>query len=593
MTSYEKWFEKGPELEFLFIIGLFDRPIDENILMFIKNGEPIRNLTDSIKTLSYVEWQRVINKLTSTGLVSQKVSGKTILLDTHPLTREYFRKRLIESNISAWRIGNDRLYEYYKDTAEEFPNTIKEMEPLFFAIIHGCKANRFKEALHDIYISRLMRGEICYAENKLGAIGALLSVISYFFEEGNWENPIPELDEKDQLFILREAGRFLTETSGYASSEVGSCYNKERILSEITNNLRGLFEALLGLCRYHRLRGELKKSGDVANDLDLLYKRLNDVSYFPAVQRALSSNFFYTGDFVKTYKFAKRGSITYTDPNQALINAQIDVNEPSISCFGYCALALWFLGYPDQAISKSNETLDKANELANAHTLAITMWIDAMIYHFVHDLQLTSSKAKALIDFCSEKGFLLWRLAGEILYAWSLANIEKNQNRFSDKIKENISLWIETEAKLFTPYWYAILADVYLIEGKYFDGLISISEGFHCSNANGEHWWDSELWRLKGELTLMQSGTFEEADTYFRQALNIAKIQRTKSLELRAQISIVQALDRINKKGEGITLLTKIFDWFKEGFEKADLIIARNILTNNKSNGKSNNNELQ
>lgn len=588
MASYEKWFEKGSELQFLYVLALFDRPIDENILMFIKNGETIGNLTDSLKSLSYVGWQRIINKLNSTGLISRKVSGKTMLLDTHPLTREYFRKRLIGLDIIAWRKGNDRLFEYYKNTAEDFPNTIKEMEPLFFAIIHGCEAKRYNESLHDIYISRLMRGEICFAENKLGATGALLSVISYFFQGRNWENPVRELDEMDQLFALQEAGRLLTETSGYASNEVGNCYNKEKILSEVTHNSRGLFESLLGLCRYHRLRGELRESGEVANKLDLLYGKLKDDFYLPAVMRAQSSNFFYIGDFIKTYKFARKGAITYADSKQAVINAQIDVNEPSISCFGYCALALWFLGYPDQAISKSNETLNKAYELANAHTLAITMWIDVMVYHFIHDPQLTALKAKALIDYCREKGFILWRLAGEILYAWSSAHIERSYSNFSSKIKENINSWIDAEAKLFTPYWYAILAEVYLVEEKYFDGLTAVSEGFGCSNVNGEHWWDSELWRLKGELTLLDSRNFEEAEKYFREGLNIAKAQRAKSLELRNQVSIVQVLNNFDKKIEEKINLSKIFDWFQEGFEKVDLMAAMDILRNMEYYGTNN-----
>jgi hypothetical protein len=84
----------------------------------------------------------------------------------------------------------------------------------------------------------------------------------------------------------------------------------------------------------------LRKSGEVAIELKELYKDLSDITLFSTVQRALASNFYYQGDFPDAVESAKQGVVTYSDPKHALENAQLDVNEPSLSCLGYWALAL-------------------------------------------------------------------------------------------------------------------------------------------------------------------------------------------------------------------------------------------------------------
>ena len=91
-----------------------------------------------------------------------------------------------------------------------------EMEPLFLAVICGCNAGLFREALHEVYIPRIQRGDASFAANVLGARGPLLSVLVHFFEHGRWGSPVEtgveeqSLTAEDQLFILMQAGLYLT-----------------------------------------------------------------------------------------------------------------------------------------------------------------------------------------------------------------------------------------------------------------------------------------------------------------------------------------------------------------------------------------------
>jgi hypothetical protein len=86
------------------------------------------------------------------------------------------------------------------------------MEPLFSAVICGCNAGLFREALHEVYIPRIQRGDAYFAANALGATGPLLSALVHFFEHGRWGSLVEtaiegqSLTAEDKLFILMQAG---------------------------------------------------------------------------------------------------------------------------------------------------------------------------------------------------------------------------------------------------------------------------------------------------------------------------------------------------------------------------------------------------
>jgi hypothetical protein len=98
-------------------------------------------------------------------------------LEMHPLVREYFGEQLRTQQRDAWKECNGRLFDYYQTVAPQLPNSFREMEPLFSAVICGCNAGLFREALNEVYIPRIQRGNACFAANVLGARGPLLSVV--------------------------------------------------------------------------------------------------------------------------------------------------------------------------------------------------------------------------------------------------------------------------------------------------------------------------------------------------------------------------------------------------------------------------------
>ena len=130
------------------------------------------------------------------------------------------------------------------------------MEPLFLAVICGCNAGLFREALHEVYIPRIQRGNASFAANVLGARGALLSVLAHFFEHGRWGSPVEtgvegqSLTAEDQLFILMQAALYLTATRGFGAPEARICYERAESLCHSLNRPLLLYSALIGQWRY-------------------------------------------------------------------------------------------------------------------------------------------------------------------------------------------------------------------------------------------------------------------------------------------------------------------------------------------------------
>jgi len=215
MESYQTWFGEGRELSVLRMLGLFDRPADEEVIGVLLKPPAICGLTDSLTNLSPTEWRMILAKLRRARLLAGEDPHSPGLLDTHPLVREYFGQQLRSQRTSAWKECNERLYNYYRALAPQLPDCIRDMEPLFLAVICGCNAGLYREALHGVYIPRIQRGNVFFAARVLGARGALVSVLAHFFELGRWGSPVEKGVEEHSL--TKEDQLFCTDAGGTAS----------------------------------------------------------------------------------------------------------------------------------------------------------------------------------------------------------------------------------------------------------------------------------------------------------------------------------------------------------------------------------------
>ena len=169
MESYQTWFGDGPELSVLRMLGLFDRPADEKAVGALLKPPAIPGLTEPLINLSATERRTIVARLRRAKLLAGEDPHDPGHLDAHPLVREYFGEQLRSERAEAWKECNRRLYSHYRAIAPQLPDSFRDMEPLFLAVICGCRAGLFLEALHEIYIPRIQRGNASFAANRTTA----------------------------------------------------------------------------------------------------------------------------------------------------------------------------------------------------------------------------------------------------------------------------------------------------------------------------------------------------------------------------------------------------------------------------------------
>ena len=111
------------------------------------------------------------------------------------------------------------------------------------------------------------------------------------------------------------------------------------------------------------------------------------------------------------------------------------------------------------------------------------------------------------------------------------------------------------------------------------EGLDALTEALDVIQSHGERWWEAEIHRLRGELLLKQNPSdLAEAQASLERAVEIARRQGAKSLELRATTSLARLLRDTNRREDARAMLAGIYGWFTEGFDTVDLKDAKALL---------------
>jgi predicted ATPase len=255
-------------------------------------------------------------------------------------------------------------------------------------------------------------------------------------------------------------------------------------------------------------------------------------------------------------------------------------HDPGVCCRIHAALALWLLGYPDQAVASSQAALVLSQQLAHPLSLVIALIWAATVRHLRREAPLTRAHAEAAMTIATEQGFPLQLAQAMSLRGWVLAACGQGEEGITE-IQQGLAAYRATGVTRDLPYYLALLVEASIRAGRTAAGLEALAEALATLAKSGGYWWEAELHRLKGELLLAQEGTkseWGEAEASFNQALAVARHQQARSLELRAAMSLSQLWQRRGKRDEARQLLAESYGWFTEGFDTADLQEAKALL---------------
>jgi serine/threonine protein kinase/tetratricopeptide (TPR) repeat protein len=537
MESYQTWLGEGPELSILRMLGLFDRPADEKALEALLKPPAIPGLTESLADLNPSEWRTILAKLRRARLLAGEDPHNPGHLDTHPLVREYFGEQFRSEQIEAWKECNRRLYHYYRTLAPQLPDNFREMEPLFLAVICGCNAGLFHEALHEVYILRIQRGDASFAANILGARGVLLSVLAHFFEDGRWGSPVKmgvegqSLTAEDQLFILIQAALNITAMRE-AAPEAEICYERAESLCHSLNRPLLLYVALMGRLRYSIVADKVVAAIPLGKRLYSLAQEQNDPTLMIGACTALGGMYYYSGNFEAARQYTTQALQIWRSGDVRSPFQEVDAQP--VASLSREALLQWHFGEVPSCHATMAEAIALAKELNDMHGLAVALSCTAQLAQAERSAADVERLASDLIELSTRHSFAHWLAIGEVLRGWA-RSASGNTTEGLSRIEDGIEDYRATGSIAWVPFFLSLKAEALHLADRTSEALQAIREADAIVESTGGRSMCAELHRLRGVFLATIGADEVQIEASFCEAIRIAREQKSMSLEKRAE----------------------------------------------------------
>jgi class 3 adenylate cyclase/predicted ATPase len=390
---------------------------------------------------------------------------------------------------------------------------------------------------------------------------------------------LPETPEHthQELDLQTALGPAWMAAKGYAAPEVEQAYARARELCRQLGEQARLFSVLRGLGAFYFVRGKYQTAREVGAELLSLAQSPPDPARLLGAHQVLGIAWFWLGELSSARGHLEQAIALY-DPQQHRSRAFRSGQDPGVLCRAYSAWALGLLGYPDQALERIHEAVTLGRDLSHPHSLVFALYLVASLHQLRRDVPATYEWAEAVIALAREQLFPYWLAVGRITRGWALANHGQGGEGI-EEIRQGLAAYQATGAELGRPWFLALLTEAYGKAGQAEEGLHVVAEALAAAANIGEGFFEAERYRLKGELLLARSLEHQTvAETYLQQALDSARRQQAKWLELRVATSLSRLWQQQGKHDTARQLLEPIYGWFTEGFNTTDLQEARALL---------------
>jgi class 3 adenylate cyclase/predicted ATPase len=408
---------------------------------------------------------------------------------------------------------------------------------------------------------------------------AHLEAINYFTTGIELLKTLPETPVRTQqsLTLHIDLGAALQIAKGHMAPEVEHAYTQARALCQQVGETPELVPVLFGLWRFYYARAQFHTARELGDTLLCLAQRADDPGLAVIAHNALGVTWFCL-TMLPTARMHLEAGIARSTPDQRRAPLLRMGHDPGVSCRAYAARTLWLLGYPAQALIRIHEALALAHALGQPYSLTFAQATAAWVAQWRRDVPAVQAQAEAAIALATTHGFSQWAAMGMILQGWARARQAQDEEGMA-QIRQSIAARRAARGALNIPYYLTVLADVCAHLGYPADGLQALAEAHTLVEQHAVRWWEAEVHRLRGVLLLQQTLTQQdEAETWLQRALDVARRQEAKSLELRAAMSLSRLWQQQGKRQDAHALLAPIYGWFTEGFDTADLQEAKTLL---------------
>ncbi|MBI3245802.1 MAG: DUF2791 family P-loop domain-containing protein [Deltaproteobacteria bacterium] len=533
------------------------------------------------------ELMQAISPLTDDALqqgLRQLVEAELVYQRGMPPQAQYtFKHALIQDTAyqSLLKSRRQQLHQQIAHVLEErFPET-KEAQPELLAH-HYTEANLIEQAIP--YWQQAGQSAVQRSANQ--------EAISHFTKGLEALKRLPDTPERAQQELMLQIALSppIMALKGWAAPELDRLNTRAQELCQQIGEVPQLFPVWWNFSSFSLARADYKGAFSLVERCLRFAQNTDDSALLLESHWLLGHLLSFRGDFVLARNHFEK-SISLYNPQQHSSHASLYGQDPGTVALVRLGHALWYLGYPDQALKRNQEGFSLSQESAHSFTRSIALGSMTWLYQIRREEKLAQEWADATIAFCVEQE-LPFLLAGATIWRGSAFAEQGQVEEGIAQINQGIEAYHTAGVRWGRSHYLALLAEAYG-KGKQFEkGITALAGGLAMAEETGERWYEAELYRLKGELTLQQErqqatatdaqslmpDAHGEAEACFLKAIDIARKQQAKSLELRAAMSLARLWQQQGKHHEAHGMLSEIYNWFTEGFDTKDLQEAKALL---------------
>jgi class 3 adenylate cyclase/tetratricopeptide (TPR) repeat protein len=410
------------------------------------------------------------------------------------------------------------------------------------------------------------------------AHSANIEAIANFRQALQLLNALPETPErtKQEIDVQLALGIPLIAVRGYASAETREAFSRARTLCLRLGNVPEYFQALFGLWGHSWMGGQNDEALSMADEF-LARSRTSSDPVLPMVaHRVMGSTLLTIGDFRSSRDhFEETITLAISKGKQPLYN--LYMVDPQVASLLLLSWDLWFLGYPDQSLSRVSEALALAQDLGHPYTVAFAHYMTSVVHLLRGDAARAFESAEKSFGMSQEQRFSLYAILSRISRGRAAGDLGRLEEA-RDGIAKGIDEARRNGIGFMLPMMDSWLADVYAKMGENERGLSIVERTLaNIGDVTGRS-WEAELHRQRAQILLaLNPSKVGEAESHFKKSIEVAHGQSAKSMELRAATGLAEFWRTQGRPNEARALLEPIFRWFNDGAETADLRGARDV----------------
>jgi class 3 adenylate cyclase/predicted ATPase len=495
-------------------------------------------------------------------LYARGVAPQVTYLFKHALIQEAAYQSLLKATRRKYH-GEvaETLVERFPDTAEARPELLAH---------HLTEAGHTEEAVAQWMKAGLRAVERSAYPEAIAHLSRGLELLETL--------PDSPARSREEMNLQTDLARALEVVRGWAAPEVGSAYNRALELARAVGGTPDLFSALHGLWEFHELRGEMAVLLEEAGRLRDLAETNGDPLLRMEAQHALGESLMYQAKYSAAVREFEQSMEIYDPVRHHPLAIQSGDYDHNVAAHALSAWSLWILGYPDRALARAERAITLADELAHPYSQVFALTFAAWQRQFRREAPECEERAEAGLSLSLQVEVPIFIAGCRFLRGWATAQ-RGEANQSIGEIAQALADWREIGTELLRPGWLSLLAESYGLARQPERGLAALEEAITEVDRRGEIWSQAELYRLQGSLImLLPAPDPASAETCFLRAIDIARQQEARSLELRAAVSLGRLWQQQGKAEEARALLEPVYEWFTEGFETPDLQEARALL---------------